>query len=92
MGNCKNKLHQEEIEISIPCDSIECRKNDTNCQKIKSLCKRIIVKNEIKYIEIEFEKNGKKINKILQEIPHYDFPVYPPSLEFGCDYKYLDNY
>jgi len=77
-------LKPEEIEISIPCDSIECREGDVNCQKIKRLCKRVIIKNDTKYIEIELKKtDGSKFSKLIQSNTQYLNEKYPESLSFG---------
>ena len=77
-------LNPEEIEISIPCNSIECREGDVNCEKIKRLCKKVIIKNDTKYIEIEVKKkDGSKFSKLIQPDTQYLNEKYPEGLNFG---------
>jgi hypothetical protein len=88
------ELKPEEIEMTIPCDTLECKEYDKRCKLIKTKCTKIIVKNGIKYVEFEIkDANTGNLKKYLIQLPEEKFnneefdQAEAAGLTFGGKYR-----
>ena len=88
------ELKPEEIEMTIPCDTLECKEYDKRCKLIKTKCTKIIVKNGIKYVEFEIkDANTGNLKKYLIQLPEEQYnseefdEAKAAGLTFGGKYR-----